>query len=171
VAAVLAEAQGRTEAWLDRLEQAVEKLAERMDRLTAVVEKLVFRSDCHEGMLLELKFRDRLPSYIGRYLLRAKVLQPADLLDELEASLESAEVDDFLRADVLAQGTVNGESQPKGAEPAFQKNYFTESVDFTIAVKQPGGWPRGSTPAGRSQTSHEAAHQILTPIAYFSRGQ
>jgi len=105
----LAEAQVRTEARLDRLEQTVEKLAERMDQLTAVVEKLVIRSDRHEGTLLELKFRDRLPSYLGRYLRRAKVMQPADLLDEVEASLESAEVDDFLRADVLAQGTVDGE--------------------------------------------------------------
>jgi prefoldin subunit 5 len=118
----LAEAQVRTEARLDRLEQTVEKLAERMveltsrldtlaermDQLTAVVEKLVIRSDRHEGTLLELKFRDRLPSYLGRYLRRARVLQPADLLDEVEPRLESPEVDDFLRADVLAQGTVDG---------------------------------------------------------------
>jgi hypothetical protein len=81
-----------------------------MDQLTAVVEKLAIRSDRHGTALLELKFRDRLPSYLGRYLRRAKVMQPADLLDEVEASLESAEVDDFLRADVLAQGTVDGES-------------------------------------------------------------
>jgi polyhydroxyalkanoate synthesis regulator phasin len=88
----------------------VDTLAERMDQLTAVVEKLAIRSDRHGTALLELKFRDRLPSYLGRYLRRAKVMQPADLLDEVEASLESAEVDDFLRADVLAQGTVDGES-------------------------------------------------------------
>jgi hypothetical protein len=37
------------------------------------------------------------------------IARSADLLDEVEASLESAEVGDFLRADVLAQGTVNGE--------------------------------------------------------------
>ena len=36
------------------------------------------------------------------------IARSADLLDEVEASLESAEVDDFLRADVLAQGAVNG---------------------------------------------------------------
>jgi hypothetical protein len=53
-------------ARLERLEQAVEKLAQRMDQLTAIVEKLVIRSDRHEGTLLELKFRDRLPSYLGR---------------------------------------------------------------------------------------------------------
>jgi len=85
---------------MGQLTARVDALAQRMDQLTAVVEKLAVRSDRHEGTLLELKFRDRLPSYLGRYLRRAKVLQPADLLDE---------VDDFLRADVMAQGTVNGE--------------------------------------------------------------
>ncbi|MFM9194243.1 MAG: hypothetical protein ACKOWG_00580 [Planctomycetia bacterium] len=52
---LLREAQARTEARLERLEATVERLA-------TIVEKLVIRSDRHEGMLLELTFRDRLPS-------------------------------------------------------------------------------------------------------------
>jgi len=142
---------------LSRLEQAVEKLAERMNQLTArvdtlaeglkqltaVVEKLAIRSDRHEGTLLELKFRDRLPSYLGRYLRRARVLQPADLLDEVEASLESAEVDDFLRADVLAQGTVNG-------EPTYvvgEVSYTAAASDVERAARRAALLRKASLPA------------------------
>ena len=128
---------------LTRLEQVVEKLAQRMDQLTAVVEKLVIRSDRHEGTLLELKFRDRLPSYLGRYLRRAKVLQPADLLDDIEPRLESAEVDDFLRADVLAQGTVNG-------EPTYligEVSYTADAGDVERAARRAGLLRKASLPA------------------------
>lgn len=111
----LAEAQVRTEERVGRLEAAVAGLAEAQARtekslreLTEIVKGLSARSDRHEGTLLELKFRDRLPSYLGLYLRRAKVLQPADLLDALEPRLERADVEDFLRADVLAQGLVDG---------------------------------------------------------------
>jgi hypothetical protein len=111
----LAEAQARTEERVGRLEAAVAGLAEAQARtekslreLTEIVKGLSARSDRHEGTLLELKFRDRLPSYLGLYLRRAKVLQPADLLDALEPRLERADVEDFLRADVLAQGLVDG---------------------------------------------------------------
>lgn len=114
--AKLAEAQARTEGRVGGLEEAMQKLAEaqarteeRLVRLEAVIEKLIVRSDRHEGKLLELSFRERLPSYLGLFLRRAKVLQPADLLDELEPRLDRAEVEDFLRADVLARGAVDGE--------------------------------------------------------------
>ena len=114
--AKLAEAQARTEVRVGGLEEAMQKLAEaqarteeRLVRLEAVIEKLIVRSDRHEGKLLELSFRERLPSYLGLFLRRAKVLQPADLLDELEPRLDRAEVEDFLRADVLARGAVDGQ--------------------------------------------------------------
>jgi len=112
----LAEAQARTEERVGGLEEAMQKLAEaqarteeRLVRLEAVIEKLIVRSDRHEGKLLELSFRERLPSYLGLFLRRAKVLQPADLLDELEPRLDRAEVEDFLRAEVLARGAVDGQ--------------------------------------------------------------
>jgi hypothetical protein len=97
----LAQAQVRTEARLDRLEQTVE-------RLINAIEKLVIRSDRHEGTLLELKFRTHLPSYLGRFLRKAKVIDASDLLDTLEPKLASVAVDDVLRADVVATGTFEG---------------------------------------------------------------
>lgn len=128
---------------MNQLTARVDALAERMDQLTAVVEKLVIRSDRHEGTLLELRFRDRLPSYLGRYLRRAKVLQPADLLDEIELRLQSAEVDDFLRADVLAQGTVNG-------EPTYligEVSYTADAGDVERAARRAGLLRKANLPA------------------------
>jgi len=123
----LAEAQVQTEARLSRLEEVVERLAK-------VVERLVVRSDRHEGTLLELRFRDRLPSYLGLFLRRAKVLQPADLLDDLEPRLERAEVEDFLRADVLARGAVDGETTYVVGEVS----YTAHASDVDRAARRAG---------------------------------
>ena len=79
-----------------------------MTSFSTILNQLVIRSDRHEGTLLELKFRDRLPSYLGRFLRRGQVIQASDLIDQLEAKLAEAAVDDFLRADVVASGTVEG---------------------------------------------------------------
>jgi|GEM_PF-2555901 len=113
----LAEAQVRTEARLDRLEETVQKLAEaqartetKLEQLIEIVTKLVVRSDRHEGDLLELKFRDRLPSYLGRLLRKAKVIEAAELIDAIEPTVGAVAVDDFLRSDVVATGTLDGSS-------------------------------------------------------------
>ncbi|NDC53522.1 MAG: hypothetical protein EBZ74_04345 [Planctomycetia bacterium] len=146
--AKLAEAQLKMEARLGRLEATVEKLAEAqvqtearlsrleevVERLAKVVERLVVRSDRHEGTLLELRFRDRLPSYLGLFLRRAKVLQPADLLDDLEPRLERAEVEDFLRADVLARGAVDGETTYVVGEVS----YTAHASDVDRAARRAG---------------------------------
>lgn len=113
----LAQAQTRTEDRLDRLEQTVQKLAEaqarteaKLEQLVEIVTKLVIRSDRHEGDLLELRFRDRLPSYLGRLLRKAKVIEAADLIDTIEPTVGTVAVDDFLRADVVATGMLDGSS-------------------------------------------------------------
>ena len=146
----LAEAQVRTEARLDRLEAAVERLAEaqtrtesQLERLTAIVEKLVIRTDRHEGTLLELMFRDRLPSYLGLFLRRAKVLQPADLLDELEPRLDRAEVEDFLRSDVLASGAVDG----KPTYVVGEVSYTADAGDIERAARRAALLRKADLPA------------------------
>ena len=112
----LAQAQARTESRVEELAQAqartearVEELAVNMTSFSTILNQLVIRSDRHEGTLLELKFRDRLPSYLGRFLRRGQVIQASDLIDQLEPKLAEAAVDDFLRADVVASGTVEGQ--------------------------------------------------------------
>lgn len=71
------------------------------------------------------------------------IARSADLLDEVEASLESAEVDDFLRADVLAQGTVNG-------EPTYvigEVSYTADASDVERAARRAALLRKASLPA------------------------
>ena len=135
----LAEAQARTEARIGRLDEAMQKLAEaqtrteeRLVRLETVIEKLIVRTDRHEGALLELTFRERLPSYLGLFLRRARVLQPAELLDQLEPQLDRAEVEDFLRTDVLARGAVEG----KPTYVVGEVSYTADASDVDRAARR-----------------------------------
>jgi len=124
----LAQAQARTESRIEELAQAqsgtesqVEKLANTMTSFSTILNQLVIRSDRHEGKLLELGFRDRLPAYLGRFLRKGQVIQASDLLDQIEPTLAEAAVDDFLRADVVAAGMVEG-----------KPTYLVGEVSYTV---------------------------------------
>jgi len=124
----LAQAQGRTESRVEELAQAqgrtesrVEELAGTMASFSTILNQLVIRSDRHEGSLLELRFRDRLPAYLGRFLRKGRVIQASDLLDQIEPKLAEAAVDDFLRTDVVATGMVEG-----------QPTYLVGEVSYTV---------------------------------------
>jgi multidrug efflux pump subunit AcrA (membrane-fusion protein) len=124
----LSQAQARTESRIEELSQAqartesqVEKLADTMTSFSTILNQLVIRSDRHEGKLLELGFRDRLPAYLGRFLRKGQVIQASDLLDQIEPTLAEAAVDDFLRADVVAAGMVEG-----------KPTYLVGEVSYTV---------------------------------------
>ena len=124
----LAEAQARTDSEVKELAQAqartesrVEELAGTMTSFSTILNQLVIRSDRHEGSLLELRFRDRLPAYLGRFLRKGRVIQASDLLDQIEPKLAEAAVDDFLRADVVATGMVEGKT-----------TYLVGEVSYTV---------------------------------------
>jgi hypothetical protein len=124
----LAQAQARTEAQVKELAQAqartetrVEEPAEYITSFSTILNQLVIRYDRHEGSLLELRFRDRLPAYLGRFLRKGRVIQASDLLDQIEPKLAEAAVDDFLRTDVVATGMVEG-----------QPTYLVGEVSYTV---------------------------------------
>ena len=124
----LAEAQARTDSEVKELAQAqartesrVEELAGTMTSFSTILNQLVIRSDRHEGSLLELRFRDRLPAYLGRFLRKGRVIQASDLLDQIEPKLAEAAVEDFLRTDVVATGMVEG-----------QPTYLVGEVSYTV---------------------------------------
>ncbi len=124
----LALAQARTDSEVKELAQAqartesrVEELAGTMTSFSTILNQLVIRSDRHEGSLLELRFRDRLPAYLGRFLRKGRVIQASDLLEQIEPKLAEAAVDDFLRADVVATGMVEG-----------QPTYLVGEVSYTV---------------------------------------
>jgi hypothetical protein len=115
----LAEAQTRTEANVAHLDATVAKLAEAQTAMATALGRLTIRTDDVVGRTFELQFRDRLTAYLGRFLRRGKLVPNDRLLDQIEPHLSDREVDDVLRADVIASGLVNGEQTHVVVEVSF----------------------------------------------------
>ena len=146
----LAEAQARTESRVEELAQAqartesrVEELAVNMTSFSTILNQLVIRTDRHEGSLLELRFRDRLPAYLGRFLRKGRVIQASDLLDQIEPQLAEAAVDDFLRTDVVATGMVEG----KPTYLVGEVSYTVDSDDVMRAARRAACLVKAGLPA------------------------
>jgi len=105
----LFEAQARTEASLAHLDATVAKLTEAQTGMATALQRLTIRTDDVVGRTFELQFRDRLTACLGRFLRRGKLVPNDRLLDQIEPHLSDREVDDVLRADVIASGLVDGE--------------------------------------------------------------
>ena len=104
----LAEGQARLTDAQSRLEGKVSELAVALGSLTNTVERLSIRTDTVIGRTFELQFRDRLSSYLGRFLRRSKLLRNDEVLDAIDSVLESEECDEVLRVDAIASGLVDG---------------------------------------------------------------
>jgi hypothetical protein len=104
----LAEGQARLTDAQSRTEAKVSDLAVALGSLTNTVERLSIRTDTVIGRTFELQFRDRLSSYLGRFLRRSKLLRNDEVLDAIESVLESQECDEVLRVDAIASGLVDG---------------------------------------------------------------
>jgi multidrug efflux pump subunit AcrA (membrane-fusion protein) len=111
----LAEAQARTEARVSELAEAqartegkVSELAQAQANMTLALQRLTIRTDTVVGRTFELQFRDRLTAYLGRFLRRGKLLSNDQLLEAIEPHVTEQEMEDFLRADAVASGFVDG---------------------------------------------------------------
>jgi hypothetical protein len=104
----LAEAQGRTEVRMNELAQAQAGTEQEVRRLTEAMQRFTIRTDSVIGRMFEIQFRDRLSAYLGRFLRRGKVVANDTLLDAIEPRVTADEAEDFLRADVVAKGLVDG---------------------------------------------------------------
>lgn len=111
----LTEAQSRTEARVaelaegqNRLVESQQRLAEAQKEMTVALQRLTIRTDAVVGRTFELQFRDRLTAYLGRFLRRGKLIANDELLETIEAHGNEREVDEFLRADAVAKGIVDG---------------------------------------------------------------
>lgn len=104
----LAQAQTRTEVRMNELAQAQARTEQEVRTLAEAMQRLTIRTDAVVGRTFEIQFRDRLSAYLGRFLRRGKVVSNDMLLDAIEARVTSEEVDDFLRADIVAKGLVDG---------------------------------------------------------------
>jgi hypothetical protein len=104
----LADAQARTEVRMDELAQAQAGTEQEVRRLTEAMQRFTIRTDSVIGRMFEIQFRDRLSAYLGRFLRRGKVVANDTLLDAIEPRVTADEAEDFLRADVVAKGLVDG---------------------------------------------------------------
>ena len=113
--AALTRAQEHTESQMVALTQAQERTEAHVSALTHVVETLALngnrmatRLDAVLGRTLELQFRDRLTSYLGRFMRRGRLVRNDDLLGAIEPLVNAEEIDEVLRADAIATGVIDG---------------------------------------------------------------
>jgi hypothetical protein len=111
----LAEAQSRTETNVAALTEAQSRTEAQVAALTQVIESLGLevkrqgtRLDAVLGWTFEMRFRDRLTSYLGRLMRRGRLLRNDEVLDAVERSINADEADELLRADAIATGLIDG---------------------------------------------------------------
>jgi hypothetical protein len=113
--AALTEAQSRTETQVAALTEAQSRTETQVGTLTEVIQSLGIevhrqgtRLDTVLGWTFEMRFRDRLTSYLGRLMRRGKLLRNDEVRDAVEQSIDADEADELLRADAIATGLIDG---------------------------------------------------------------
>ncbi|MCL6509675.1 MAG: hypothetical protein K6U78_03210 [Anaerolineae bacterium] len=129
----LAEAQRRTEERLEQLTARVDQLAEaqrrteeRLDDLAKTVQRLVNQMAEVRGDVLEIKFRDKAPSFFGRWLRRVQVVPIIEIEERLEAALTDKEVSELLALDLLVRG------RPREANAKVDELWLAVEVSSVI---------------------------------------
>jgi hypothetical protein len=111
----LAEQQKLTSAEVrDLAEQQKLTNAEVRD-LADTVRTLHIRTDKTAGWALEWVVGNRLPAYVGRQIKRCRVVGPMDVIESLEdrpamRELSAEDLDQLRRADLIATGTIDGDT-------------------------------------------------------------
>ena len=107
----LAQAQQRTEERLEQLAADVRQLTADVRELTANVRDLTEaqkqmrdRLGMLVGFFLESRYREHAAGYFGRWLRRARAVDPVTLEPELEETLAHEDLLDVLRLDLLVSG-------------------------------------------------------------------
>jgi hypothetical protein len=120
----LAEQQKLTSAEVrDLAEQQKLTNAEVRD-LADTVRTLHIRTDKTAGWALEWVVGNRLPAYVGREIKRCRVVGPMDLIESLEdrpamQELSAEDLDQLRRADLIATGTIDGDTVYLVGEVSF----------------------------------------------------
>jgi hypothetical protein len=104
----LAHAQKDTETQIKQLTLAQQKTETELHLLVKVVKRQSPRLDAALGRSLELQFRDRMTSYLWRFLKQGRLVSLSELSSQLESALDEESLDDLSRADAIATGLVAG---------------------------------------------------------------
>lgn len=98
----LADAQKRTEHNLADLAEAQKRTEHTVADLAKTQQKMLIRLDRLDGHVLEDRVAKNLPAFLGREYRRCRVLDRAEFVEGLEGQLPDDELNDLLRADVIA---------------------------------------------------------------------
>ena len=111
----LSEAQKQTERRMGEMSEARRhadvqfgEMSRAVSELAALQQQMLIRLDKNDRRSFELFFRTHLPAYLGRHMRRCRVISADQLLDTVEDRLAEEEVDDLLRADLVATAVVDG---------------------------------------------------------------
>ena len=111
----LSEAQKQTERRMGEMSEAQRhadvqfgEMTRAVAELAALQQQMLIRLDKNDGRSFELFLRTHLPAYLGRHMRRCRVISADQLLDTVEGRLAEEEVDDLLRADLVATAVVDG---------------------------------------------------------------
>lgn len=168
-------------ASMRQLTVRMDQLADRVDHLTAAVEKLTLSQsraadDLGEmkGVLLEMAYRDRAPAYFGPLLRRPQVVGAGDILDDLEAALDEAQLGDVLLADLFVRGMVRGQPEAREVYLVIEVSNIVDRSDVEragrrAALLRRAGLRAMGVAAGKRMTDGAKAAAIETHVALFER--
>jgi chromosome segregation ATPase len=159
----LAEGQKRLWEAQARTEKRLEELAHEVSLLAKALRRLAIRTDEHSGIILELQFRDRLASYLGLWLRRARLADVAALIEQVEPMLSSGELEDLTRADLIAEGLLDG-------TPTFvvgEVSWTADSEDVDRAVRRAAALAK----AGLKAVALVACDRLSDKAAAYARSQ
>jgi RNA polymerase-interacting CarD/CdnL/TRCF family regulator len=111
----LAEQQKLTSASVRDLAEQQKLTSAEVRDLADTVRTLHIRTDKTAGWALEWVVGNRLPAYVGRQIKRCRVVGPMDLIESLEdrpamRELSDEDLDQLRRADLIATGTIDGDT-------------------------------------------------------------
>jgi hypothetical protein len=111
----LAEQQKLTSAEVRDLAEQQKLTGAEVRDLADTVRTLHIRTDKTAGWALEWVVGNRLPAYVGRQIKRCRVVGPMDLIESLEdrpamRGLSDEDLDQLRRADLIATGTIDGDT-------------------------------------------------------------
>ena len=111
----LAEQQKLTSAEVRDLAEQQKLTSAEVRDLADTVRTLHIRTDKTAGWALEWVVGNHLPAYVGRHIKRCRVVGPMDVIESLEdrpaiRDLSVEELDQLRRADLIATGTIDGDT-------------------------------------------------------------
>jgi hypothetical protein len=152
----LVEAQQRTE---QRLTELAEQTDKRFARLEGRVDKIEVKLGRLDGRMLEVRYHQRAAAYFGRWLRRTVVVDGNEIVERVEGSLTTEELDQVLLTDLVVRGRAAHLPNRPEVWVAIEISAVIDGSDVQRAVQRAGllrqaGVPALPAVAGDEATEH-----------------